>query len=171
MTAISSYRRSMRRLWASSWASLGGCVYCTRSAFRAARIAWGLSALIWASGVSGHLAMLIGTIACALILLWLAHLLAHAFKASRHGTVSRRPAGLSRRAVFVRAFAAAAVVTSAPRLAFGECNNTDAARCHSAELDCRAHCDRLYPQDERNRACRQQCASDAAACKAAAACE
>lgn len=172
--ATSGYRRSLRRLWVSSWASLGGCVYCTRSAFRGAIIAWGLTAIIWASGVSGYLPILIGIVACAVTVLWLAHLLAHAFKASKRGAVSRGQAGLSRRAVipvFLRAFAAAAVVTSLPRLAFGQCNNEGAGRCRSAELDCRAHCDRMYHQDERIHACRQQCSSDAAACKAAAGCE
>ena len=171
MTSKSSDRRSVRRMRVALWASLGSCVYCIRSAFRAAMIAWGLSSLIWASGVSGLLATLIGVVACALTVLWLAHLLAHAFKASGPGTACGSSARLSRRAVFVRAFAAAAVITSVPRLALGECNNEDAARCHSAELDCRSLCDRLYHQDERNHACRQQCASDAAACKAAAACE
>lgn len=168
------YRRSLRRLWVSSRTGLGGCVYCTRGAFRAALIAWGLSALIAASRGSGYLAMLIGIVAFALTALWLAHLLGHAFKASGRGTGSSTQGGPSRRAilpVFVRAFAAAAIVTSLPRLAFGQCNSEEAARCNSAELDCRARCDQLYPQDERSRACRQDCVSNAAACKAAARCE
>ncbi len=173
MTGISRCGRSMRQFWVPSWASLGSCVYCTRGAFRAAVIGWGLSGFIGVVGAPSHLLMPIGVVAFALTMLWLAHLLAHALKASTRWTDSTSRAGLSRRAmlpVFVRAFVSVAVVTSIPRLAFGQCSEESAAHCHSAELDCHAGCDRLFHRDERNHACHQECSSNSTECRATAGC-
>ena len=153
----------------SLWARLGSCLYCTRSAFRSALIAWGVSGIACAAGAGQGLPTLVVIAACALTGLWLAHLIAHALRAARPARYEARR-GLSRRAVFVSTFASAAVLSSAPRLAFAQCSDETAARCQSAEQNCHAGCDSLFHRVERNHACHQECSSNYAGCKTGAGC-
>jgi hypothetical protein len=88
-----------------------------RNALGDAIMAWALSGIILAFGVSGA-SLLIDLAACTLTALWLAHLLAHTIKATDRGNVATGEVGLSRRAIFVRTLVFAAVVTATPRLTF-----------------------------------------------------
>jgi hypothetical protein len=165
MAPVSDTLRSVWPFWTPLWARLGSCLYCTRSAFRAAILAWSVSGFFQVVGAPDRLQVLFSIGACSLTGLWLAHLIAHALKASARADMATNEGRVSRRAIFVRALASAAVVTATPRLAFGQCSNESEARCHSAELECHASCDRLFHRDERNRACHQECLSDSTECR------
>jgi hypothetical protein len=152
------------------WGRLGGCIRCTRTAFRAALIAWGLAACARVVAGAGAIEALIGLAACGATALWLAHVLAHAVKTSGRGSgVQRQPGATSRRdlmPLFVRALVSAAIITSVPRLAFGQCGDAVLARCQSVHTECRSGCDRTFHRDERNHACHQECSSNYDACQA-----
>ena len=174
MPPISGRLRTFRTVRIPLWTGLGSCLYCIRGAFRAAMAAWSIAIVAQAIGAYQHLPVVIGTAACALTGLWLAHLFAHGLKAYRRGEAATGQRGFSRRAAiraFVSATASAAIVTSIPHLAFAQCSDATAARCHSTELECHAGCDRSFHREERNHACHQECASNSVGCKADAECD
>ena len=174
MPPISGHLRSFRTVRIPLWTGLGSCLYCTRGAFRAAVVAWSIAIVAQGIGAYQRLPVVIGTAACALTALWLAHLFAHGLKAYRRGEVAPGQPGVSRRAAvraFMSATASAAIVTSIPRLALAQCGDETTARCHSTELECHAGCDRSFHRDERNHACHQECSSNSVACKADAGCD
>src|SRR5690242_15729573 len=99
---------------------LGGCGKCMRSAFRAAAIAWLLTAACWQYGpsIAYEAALLISAL---LTMLWIAHLFAYSIRQSASAKVVSReqlvPGG--RREVlsgFAHSFVAAAAVTALPAL-------------------------------------------------------
>jgi hypothetical protein len=177
MRALIDGRRSIRPVAISLWSRLGSCPFCTRSAFRAALIAWVLTGLSHALPISIQFSHLTTIAACALTALWLGHLLGHAFRVSSatrslSGTV-RSQGAMSRRdifKIFVRALATAAATTSLPSLALAECDQGAAERCRSAVSNCRAHCARVFHRDEAMHACHQECTSNYDVCITEAKC-
>lgn len=177
MPASVDYRQSARRFGVSLWVNLGSCSFCIHSAFRAAFISWVLASSGLAIPIPSPILTCILGIACAFTVLWSAHLLAHALKASiaarKQQWTSGNQADIPRRnmmPIFARAIVSAAVVTSIPTFALGQCNEAAAARCQAAASDCRAHCNRIFPRAEANHACYQECYANHASCRTDAGC-
>ena len=177
MPASVDYRQSARRFGMLLWANLGSCSCCVHSAFRAAFIAWALASSGLVIPIPSPILTCIVGIACAFTVLWSAHLLTHALKATiaarKQQWTSGNRAGISRRNVlpiFVRAVVSAGVVASIPTFALGQCNEAAAARCQAAVSDCRAHCNRIFPRAEANHACYQECYANHASCRTDAGC-
>jgi hypothetical protein len=169
--------QSVRRFGMFLWANLGSCSCCIHSAFRAAFIAWVLASSGLAIRIADPILTCIVGIACAFTVLWSVHLLAHALKVSiaarKQQWTSDSQAGISRRnmmPIFARAVVSAVVVASIPTLAFGQCDEAAAARCQAAAADCRAHCNRIFPREEANHACYQECNANRASCRTEAGC-
>ena len=169
--------QSVRRFGIFLWANLGSCSCCIHSAFRAAVIAWVLASSGLAIRIASPVLACIVGIACAFTVLWSVHLLAHALKVSiavrKQQWTSDRQAGISRRnmmPIFARAVVSAAVVASIPTFAVGQCNEAAAARCQAVAADCRAHCNRIFPREEVNHACHQECNANHASCRIDAGC-
>ena len=169
--------QSVRRFGMFLWANLGSCSCCIHSAFRAAFIAWVLASSGLAIRIADPILTCIVGIACAFTVLWSVHLLAHALKVSiaarKQQWTSDSQAGISRRnmmPIFARAVVSAVVVASIPTLAFGQCDEAAAARCQAAAADCRAHCNRIFPREEANHTCYQECNANRASCRTDAGC-
>jgi hypothetical protein len=177
MRALMYRDRLMRWFGVSLWRSLGSCLCCMRSSFRAAAIAWVLTGVSqtfpvptqWLTGTS--------IAAAALTVLWLGHLLAHSVKVSAAGRLSRgagsKQGPVSRRElmpIFARAFAMAAIATSIPNLASAECDKAAAERCQTAASGCRSHCSRAFHREEEIRACHQECYANYTGCRNEARC-
>jgi hypothetical protein len=147
------------------------------SAFRAAAMAWVLAGASQTFSFPTQCLTATSIAACALTVLWLGHLLAHAFKASRAARLSRGIASeqgaISRRElmpIFARAFAMAAIATSIPNLASAECDQAAAQRCQTTGQDCRARCSRDFHREEEIRACHQECYANNVSCRTEARC-
>ena len=168
--------QSVRRFGMFLWANLGSCSCCIHSAFRAAFIAWALAGSGLAIRIASPILTCIVGIACAFTILWSVHILAHALKvsiAARKQRTSDSQVSISRRnmmPIFARAVVSAAVVASIPTFALGQCNEAAAARCQAVAADCRAHCNRIFPREEANHACYQECNANHASCRADVGC-
>lgn len=113
----------MMTLIAGLFSKLGRCQFCIRTALLVALAAWACAgaAFLWLV----PLALPLAAVAAALTMLWLAHLLAFAWRAATHreaGTADQP--NLARRdffPVFIRAAAFIAASSAVPALAAGQC--------------------------------------------------
>lgn len=124
--------------WSASY--LGVCGKCMRQSFLAAFFAMLLATAVSLWVPWSQVAWAIDLVAVSLVLLWIMHLVAYAWRAAGHpGTAGGGAPDVSRRALvpaFARMFAAAALITALPEVASaaGCCNCT---LCRAGQVCCR----------------------------------
>jgi hypothetical protein len=130
------------RITSMFYSGLGECMICIRTAFQCAAVGWLTAGTLSLFGLS-TLSLMTAIVAIILTALWFAHLLVHAGKAAAaRGESSEPRAGHSRRAVlpiFLRAFAAGAILSTHPALAdvycrsgTGACGQDNCPDCYRA---------------------------------------